>query len=299
MPSRLPVKVELRRARPLLGTLVEVRATAATVGQAERALRAAFAAIARVQARLSFHEPTSDVSRLNRCAHRRAVRVHASTLTVLRRAQALHLASAGLFDIAMAPALVRGGWLPRSGPALRPTGGTAADIALLADRRVRFRRPLLIDLGGIAKGFAVDCAVAALRRHGVTAGAVNAGGDLRAFGPDAELVHVRLPESPGELVPLLQLRDGAVATSAHYFAQRRIRGIARAPIFHPLRRQLAGEARSVTVQAPACWLADALCKIVWLDAAAAAPLLRRYRARAWLLDADGPRLSLASPLHAA
>ena len=299
MPSRSSSKIELRRARPLLGTLVEVRATAPTPAQAERALRAAFAAIERVHALMSFHDPQSDLSRLNRTAHRRAVRIHAWTFTVLRRAQKLHTATGGLFDIAMAPALVRGGWLPRSSTALPTTGGTAADICFLPDRRVRFHRPLLIDLGGIAKGFAVDRAVAALRRHGATAGTINAGGDLRVFGRRPELVHVRRPESPGALVPLLELRSGAVATSAHYFAQRRIRGIACAPIFHPLRRQLSRETCSVTVQAPECWLADALCKIVWLDAAAAAPLLRRYGARAWMLDARRHRPPLASPLHAA
>ena len=289
MPSRLPHKVELRRARPLLGTLVEVRATAPTSEQAERALRAAFAAVGRVQALMSYHDPRSDVGRLNRFARRRAVRVGAWTFTVLRRAQRLHAATGGLFDIAVAPALVRGGWLPHPA-ALPAAGGTTADIALLAGHRVRFRRPLLLDLGGIAKGFAVDQAVAALRRHGATAGVVNAGGDLRIFGATPEPVHVRLPESPGELVPLVTLCNSAVATSAHYFARRRIRGAARSPIFHPHRHRLAPESYSISVQARECWLADALCKFVWLAGAAALPLLHAHGARAWVFDASlGPR----------
>ena len=102
---------EIRRARPLLGTLVEVRATAPTAAQAKRALHAAFAAVVRVQELMSFHDPASDLSRLNRAAARQAVRVHAWTHLVLRRAQKLHAATGGLFDIATAPALVRGGWL--------------------------------------------------------------------------------------------------------------------------------------------------------------------------------------------
>jgi len=282
MPSSSNPDAELRRARPFLGTLVEVRATAPTAAQAERAVRAAFAAIERVHHLMSFHEPSSDVSRLNRTATRRPVRVHAWTYTVLRRAQSLHLATHGLFDITTATALMRAGWLPRTNP-LPAAGGSSADILLHAGRFVRFQRPLLIDLGGIAKGYAVDRAVAALRRSGATGGIVNAGGDLRVFGPGPELVHVRRPESPGSLVPLLTVRNGAIATSSYYFAPRRLRGILRAPIHHPFRRQFVAAESSVSVLAAECWLADALCKIVWLTGAAALPLLQRYGASARIL----------------
>lgn len=289
----------MRRFRPLLGTLVEVRTTAATPEAGARAVHAAFVAIEQVHALMSFHAADSDVSRLNRRAAQEAVSVHASTYSVLRRALRLHATTAGLFDITVAPALVRGGWLPRTG-ALPANGGTAADIRLLSGHRVRFRRPLLIDLGGIAKGYAVDRAVAALRRHGATSGVVNAGGDLRVFGPQPELVHVRLPGSPGQMAPLLRLADRAVATSAHYFARRAVGGRLVAPIFDPQRRQLAGEARSVSVVARECWLADALCKVVWLAGADASALLRRHRASARVLDAsDDATLNLEGHSHAA
>ncbi len=284
MTSRSKNPPEICRARPLLGTLVEVRAAAPSAGQAERAVNAAFAAIKRVHHLMSFHEPESDVGRLNRIATHRSVRVHAWTHLVLRRASRLHADTGGLFDIAIAPSLVRGGWLPR--PAVLPAaGGTTADIALSAGNQVRFRRPLLIDLGGIAKGFAVDQAIAALRRSGATNGVVNAGGDLRVFGAQPALVHVRLPESPGTLVSLGHVSNGAVATSAHYFAQRRVRGAWRTPICHPSRRNFTTQACSVSVMADECWLADALCKVVWLAGAAAMPLLQKHGARARTLDA--------------
>jgi thiamine biosynthesis lipoprotein len=114
---------------------------------------------------------------------------------------------------------------------------------------------------------------------------VNAGGDLRVVGTRPERVHVRLPESPGRLRPLVDLRDGAVATSAHYHAERVVAGARRSPIFDPARQQLRGDRLSVSVQAPECWLADALCKVVWLAGAGALPLLHRHGARAWVLDA--------------
>ena len=69
-------------------------------------------------------------------------------------------------------------------------------IALMADGRVRFERPdVAVDLGGIAKGFAVDRAIEVLRAQGISRALVNAGGDLAAFGPEPHLVHIRDPRS--------------------------------------------------------------------------------------------------------
>ena len=285
MPSCSKRFVEFRRARPLLGTFVEIRVTSANATEAERAVCAAFTVIERVQALMSFHDPASEISRLNQFAAARAVRVDAWTYRVLRHAKKLHAVTGGLFDIATAPALVRHGWLP-SGAAPLPAGdGSTADIALLAGHRVRFRRPLLIDLGGIAKGFAVDQAIAALRRHGATAGVVNAGGDLRVFGAASEAVHLRRPETPGEFHLLTDLKNSALASSAAYFAARRIDGQLCAPVIDPHTGQPSRESHSVTVRARTCCLADALCKVVWLaGATAAAPVLRHYRAHAWLLS---------------
>lgn len=261
-----------------------VRATAPNAATAEKAVSAAFNAIGRVQRLMSFHEPDSDVGQLNRHASRRAVRVHAWTCRVLRRAVKLHAQTGGLFDVTVASALVRAGWLPRVVKNFHGTG-TSADIVFSPGNRIRFQRPLMVDLGGIAKGFAVDQAIAALQRSGANAGVVNAGGDLRIFGPRAESVHVRLPESPGILVPLSQVRNAAIATSAHYFAQRKIRGVLCGPICHPLRREFSSRACSVSVIAQECWLADALCKAVWLGGAAMLPVLRQHGARARILDA--------------
>ncbi len=300
MRSCSKISVELRRARPLLGTFVEIRATAPSTAKAEQAVRAAFASVERVQALMSFHDPSSDVSRLNRSPAGCIVPVHAWTHSVLRCAKRLHVATAGLFEIATAPALIRGGWLPRPANPLPGPGGNSADIALLAGNRVRFRRALLIDLGGIAKGFAVDQAVATLRRHGITAGAVNAGGDLRIFGRAREPAHVRGPESPGDFHFLTTLKNSALATSAPYYAARRIGGRLCAPVIDPRHDRPSRQLLSVTVQARTGLLADALCKVVWLaGAVTAAPLLRRYRATAWVMPARRSAPSPNPSLHAA
>ncbi len=104
--------VELRRARPLLGTFVEIRAQAESDAVARAGLTRAFVAVARVQAEMSFHDETSEISRLNRDAFRMPVRVHDWTWQVLAVAQEYALLSGGAFDITIAPLLCRWGFLP-------------------------------------------------------------------------------------------------------------------------------------------------------------------------------------------
>jgi thiamine biosynthesis lipoprotein len=275
---------EIRRARPLLGTLVEI---AAHGPDAEAAVAAAFRAVEQVHALMSYHDPASDLSRLNREAAARPVTIDPWTWRVLAAARDFSAASDGLFDITVAPALTRLGYLPRHEDFPRACGH--ADwrcIELLPRHQVRFARPLHIDLGGIAKGFAVDKAIEALQAGGVTRARVNAGGDLRRFGAGIEPLHVRHPDAPAVLLPLAELQDGAAATSAGYFAPRQRGGRQVSPHIHPHTGQALASGASATVLAPDCMTADALTKIVLADCPAALPVLERYGARAILLDRD-------------
>src|SRR5438132_13938794 len=94
-----PAFVSARRARPLLGTFVEITAAGASRSDLDDAIDGAFRAVADVHRLMSPHEPESDVSRLNREASGRAVSVHPWTYEVLRMAVELHEASAGVFDV--------------------------------------------------------------------------------------------------------------------------------------------------------------------------------------------------------
>src|SRR6266851_1934957 len=175
----------VRRARPLLGTLVEITVGGSTPPRAAPAIEAAFAAVERVHRLMSFHEAASDVSRLNRCAAREPVAVDPWTFAVLRESLELSRISDGAFDVTVGSELVRWELLPppgEAGPSKGEGAGSWADLELLPLRRVRFRRPLIIDLGGIAQGFAVDRAIEPLRTAGMPWAVVNAGGDLRVFG---------------------------------------------------------------------------------------------------------------------
>src|SRR5689334_13989774 len=122
------VSSSVRRARPLLGTFVEIAASGAPHEALHTAIGRAFGTVADVHHLMSFHEGDSDVSRLNREAASRPVRVHPWTYEVLRVASELYEASGGLFDIAIADALQRLGLLPRvdaDGPA--PAGAPSSE----------------------------------------------------------------------------------------------------------------------------------------------------------------------------
>ena len=97
---------ELRRARPLLGTFVDICAGGAGRTALGSAIDAAFCEIAQVHRLMSFHDPESDVSRINRDAWRGAIPVHAHTIRVLRIAHEFSAATGGVFDLTVASHLV-------------------------------------------------------------------------------------------------------------------------------------------------------------------------------------------------
>lgn len=241
----------LRRARPLLGTLVEIGI--ADTGDADHgALDAAFGTLHELQDCLSRFEADSDIARFHALPCGGSLTMRPATQHVLAAAQALHTASNGAFDISLGTAPL--GWRC-DGDRLHKISGVAR-----------------LDLGGIGKGYAVDQAVDALRARGCGAGWVNAGGDLRAFG-DAELPVRLRDEMHGGARPFAMLCDGAFATS--HFARdsrSRLASGTRTRVAHAL----------VSVAAPLCLWADALTKVVAISGDTAHPLLSRFDAQAWI-----------------
>lgn len=272
----------LRRARPLLGTLVEIRAEGD--GDLDVALEAAFSEIATCQAYLSAHQPDSDVGRLAAAAPGETLAVDGRTWEVLSLAQELSAASDGAFDVTIAPHLATVGYLPAT---LSCGQGGWRDLQLLSGNRLQPRLPLAVDLGGIAKGYAVDRAVEVLLAHSVASGCVNAGGDLRLFGPQSETIYLRHPTDPTQLLPACELADGACATTAPYFSRREYEGKTVSPLVNPRDGRLLADFDSITVIATCCAYADALTKVVLLLGEDAGPLLERYGAYALRLSPEG------------
>jgi FAD:protein FMN transferase len=303
--------VELRRARPLLGTVVDLQARGPNDFTVGRGIEDAFEAIARVHRLMSFHHPNSDLSRLNRTAHRQSVTVDPWTAHVLRAAQKFSDESDGAFDVTVGRLLMRWDFLPRlhngHPERERRTSRTTKravvrqvprfarndkpcwrDVILEENHAVRFRRPVTIDLGGIAKGFAVDCAIAALKNADVQSGLVNAGGDLRVFGLEEGSVRIRHPLDPGRAAGIVTLQNRAVATSATYFSRKKFAGGMRSALIDAQRQRAFVEDVSVSVSAETCMTADALTKIVIALGDLARPILTRHHADAVILERDLP-----------
>ncbi|WP_176256796.1 FAD:protein FMN transferase [Derxia lacustris] len=249
----------LRRARPALGTRVEV----AAVGPAQ-AVERAFAAVERVQRVLSAHDPASDIGRFNAAQAGPLAGCDPWTLRLLALADRLRADSAGVFDIALGTA-----------------GGVAGYRLTAAGVLVKTLAGVRLDAGGIAKGFAVDAAIAALRAGGCRAGWVEAGGDLRVFGDCARDLWLR-DARPGReaLTPLGRIERGAVASS-QYLADGHSAGK------HDWLHRPVGvvhDSAPVAVIASRCAIADALTKPAVLGGPGLADLLRRWGATVCRLD---------------
>lgn len=275
----------MKRCQPWLGTYVEIRADGLGEDALHAAIDDAFAAIATVHRLMSFHDPDSDLSRLNREAHEAPVAVHPWTAEVIAWALRFHVATEGLFDCAIAPTLVRWQRLPgNTGMAARDEpAGSLRDVHLRDDGRVFFAAPLALDLGGIAKGYAVDRAIDVLRAAGVTHAVVNTGGDLRILGELPETVQVRHPADPARLVTLGALADGALATSASYFVREDAQDTTACALVDPRTRTAAGGGRSHTVIADTCVVADALTKPLAICGDPQAPWLDAFHAKGIVL----------------
>ena len=264
-----------RRARPLLGTLVEVRVEGFPPAGAAQACERAFVEIAAVHRLMSFHDAGSDLDRLHCAAPGSCVRVDARTAAVLTSAVRIAAASSGRFDPTIAAVQVASGRLPRPRSPWSPDPAANWRDIEIDGCHVRFARALWIDLGGIAKGYAVDRAIEILIDAGATQACVNAGGDLRIAGARAETVYLRGCAGPSS-APQLELRDAALATSASSAHS------ARAALHVDGRSRCGIDAEAaVSVVAPSCLIADALTKVVLAgDDAFVAALLERFAAQA-------------------
>ena len=280
-----------QRARPWLGTLVEMRVEGMDESAASAAVDAAFDEIEIVHRRMSFHAADSDVNRLHRQAAVAPVSVDARTSEVLRWAMRIAAASQGCFDVTVAAQLVQWGFLPAPRSAPPHPMATWRDIELLDDSRVFFRRPLWLDLSGIAKGYAVDRALEILVAAGATQACVNAGGDLRIAGTRAETVHLRNVHGP-VLPYAVEIANAAIASSAGAEARRRVDERWHGPHVHGGSRQSADTQHAVSVVAACCVIADALTKVVLAaEPAIAERVLAQFGAQACMhSQGDGWRL---------
>ncbi len=250
----------IQRCKPLLGTFVEV--TVAGECEEHRLIEWSerlFEMIAALQSQLSFHDKSSELSIFNRWALTRESReevfeISSQLRKILALAVSLYRQSNGLYDIAVAPYLIADRQLPDHLPNTKSASGGCGDI-VLDQRVVCVKRPLCVDLGGLAKGFVVDSALA--QAPGDLQVTVNAGGDLRTNDWQGQTVALQYGRraSARRFYPLV---NAALATSGNYH-RRGHHGIINPRTGKPKKR-----GGSISVFAPSAMVADALTKLVWL-----------------------------------
>lgn len=261
----------IRRARPLLGTVVTLRLRAERADQGHQACEAAFDALGKIQTLMSAHLASSDLGRISRAKPGETLSVHPWTHEVIGLAQYWFHQSGGRFDPCIAARQLR-----RPGLAVHPLG-TLFDVTLLPNHEVVLKQPVMLDLGGIAKGYAVDKAVHTLQAQGISGGVIDAGGDIRAWGDVhslCEVRHARLHLRDQRFKNRMRLQNQSLATSVSSPIN---------PEFVRTGKQRHNW-RSATVMAPDCVTADALTK--WaLQSSLLCPqlgkILRLHQARMW------------------
>ena len=257
---------QLARTALIMGTLVEIKVHGAEPQRLEAAISAAFAEMRRLEDLFSPHRPDSDVTRLSAASGPLTVSVE--TAELLRLGQRLARQTDGAFDLTLGR--LKALWGIESdqpqvpGPdqlaaALRGIGPAALQID---GRRVSKGDPQLqIELGGIAKGYAVDRALQILKEAGLTSASVNAGGDIGLLGDrqgEPWRIGIQHPRAAGELLAVLPVRDRAVVTSGDYERFFERDGVRYHHIFDPRTGTPAGGCQSVTVVAESAARADAL-----------------------------------------
>ncbi len=266
------------RDEAIMGTAVHVELWCDDAARAEAALDDVMREMHRIDAAMSPYKETSELSRINRDAAREPVRINDELFELLARAVEFSQLSDGAFDITYAAAGhlydYRRGVKPSEAELARAReaiGWRGLQLDPTA-RTVRFAKAgVRIDLGGFAKGYAVDNAAALLARRGIRHAIVAAGGDSRLLGDRCGrpwTIGIRDPRRKGEVVALLPLEDVSVSTSGdyeRYFDD----GVTRCHhVLDPRTGKSPAGVRSVTVVAPDGLTSEALSKTVFVLGAA-------------------------------
>jgi thiamine biosynthesis lipoprotein len=293
----------------IMGTAIRVELWCESSGLGQAAIDAVMAEMHRIDQTMSPHKPESELSLINREAARNAVTLSHEMFELLSRAQRFSELSQGAFDITYAAV----GCLYDYRRGIRPDPLTLerARAAVgwrglqldAATRSVRFAREgMRIDLGGFAKGHAVDNAASILTRLGIEHAHVAAGGDSRVIGDRHGrpwTIGVRHPRRAEGLVAVLPLVDTAISTSGDYERFFEIGGERCHHIVDPATGRSPSSVHSVTVLAADGLTCEALSKTVFVQGAERGLSLieRLPGVDAIVVDAEG-RLHCSSELLA-
>ncbi len=262
----------------LMGTTVETTARSYDVNECKSALLAAYEEMARVEDLLSCEKDSSEISAINLAAGIHPVKVSYETLEMMKRAKAYGKKYKGVFDVTIGPLSNLWGFSSDREIVL-PADATIKKLDKLVNYRdieinekdstVYLRKKgMSVDLGGIAKGYAIDRGSTVLREKGITNFILNAGGDLYVSGMKDDStewrVGIKHPRRTNDLAGAFNLKDYAVATSGDYERFKIINGKRYHHILNPATGYPGRLSESSTIIAPTAEEADATATYVFL-----------------------------------
>lgn len=261
--------------RAIMGTEISVELWLDDAAVAETAIDAVMAEMERIDRAMSPFIETSELARINREASQHPVAISTEMVELLHQSLRYAELTGGAFDISFASV----GYLYDYRKHLQPDQRQidshldAVDYRSIQlneeQRTVFFRKPgMRIDLGGIAKGYAVDRGADILRGRGVKHAIVTAGGDSHIIGDRRGrpwMVGIKDPRAGDKVAVLLPLSDVSISTSGDYEryfmdGERRVHHI-----LNPRTGKSASEVRSVSVLAPRGFDTDPLTKIFFVQ----------------------------------
>ena len=270
---------KFERTFPVMGTVAKFTFYGPPEAAREAADQAG-AAFDRVVELCNLYDSGSELSRLNAKAAEEPFVCSPELWYLLLEARKAYLFSDGAFDITAKPLMdlwgfyrKRGDTLPSRQESAEAQAKVGLDKASFDDaaRSVKFTVPgMSFDLGGIAKGYAVDRAAEEAGKAGIRRGVIDLGGNLRLLpkpppGQEAYRVGIRNPQKRGELLDdVLELCDVSLSTSGDYERFVTIGGRRYGHIMNPVTGLPTQDGGSVTVIAPSALLADWLSTAVFL-----------------------------------
>jgi len=258
----------------IMGTVIRTELWSDDPLTAAEAIRLVNEEMHRIDRSMSTYKPDSEISRINRDAAKNPVTISAELLELIARGIEMSRLTHGAFDITYASVGQLYDFRAGVRPDEKQIAATLPAINYqfveldLVERTVFFaRQGVRIDLGGIAKGYAVERGAGILRAQGIAHGLVSAGGDSRVLGDRRGapwIVGVRDPRNSDRVVARLPLIDEAISTSGDYERFFEEDGVRYHHIISPATGHSASEVRSVTIIGPDATMTDGLATSVFV-----------------------------------
>ncbi|MEW6086722.1 MAG: FAD:protein FMN transferase [bacterium] len=214
--------------RFIMGTIVDIKIYRAEKEKARAVIKKAFDEIERIDKLFSHYKEDSIIAKINNNSGR-WIEVPGEVLNLVDRAVKFSDLTGGAFDITIGPVVNLWGFGPSRNRRV-PSRAEISDKLSLVNyknieidkekNRIKIKKGMRLDMGGIAKGYAVDCAVKILRENGINNALVNAGGDIFVMGEKKKEeffnIGIQHPRKEKEIIQSLKVSDVSVITSGDY-----------------------------------------------------------------------------------